>query len=74
MSPRKWLRYPCIATLALSEIVCWLPSAGRIIGRAALDGTYLHIQPICKNYKYYGEKALVDAIGNQYFIIHGSRF
>lgn len=41
MFPRKCFRYPCIATLALSETLCWPPSVGRRIGKAALDGTFL---------------------------------
>lgn len=46
--PKKWLRYPCIATLALSEIDCCLPMAGRITGKAAIDGTCLDQKPRIK--------------------------
>lgn len=42
MFPRKWFKYPCIATFDLSEIECCLPSAGLMIGKAALEGTSLH--------------------------------
>lgn len=53
MFPKKWFKYSCIATFALSDIECCLPKAGRIIGRAALDGTSLNKKPTCKNYKNY---------------------
>ena len=46
--PKKWFRYPCIAIFALSDIECCLPRAGRIIGRAALDGTSLNQKPTYK--------------------------
>lgn len=45
MFPRKWFKYPCIATFALSDIECCLKSVGRIIGSAALDGTSLNKKP-----------------------------
>lgn len=42
MFPRKWFRYPCIAVFALSDMECCLPRAGRMIGKAALEGTSLN--------------------------------